>query len=273
MEDGIYESQYPQDVELMKLQWDKYLMRWSVTDPILELYNNVARILQSSTRTAAARLGFLAYANMTLPPVRAMRPRSRSSCELAPIDIDPIHGMDDQDSPPRQEYRDMLYGWAKVMEGRVAIYDYDQGMLVWRDIPNPCHMGLKQDFTHYAKAGILGVNTESRNAIGTTFLNLFFRGRLMWNPERRRRTRCSRSSIPSSTGPAAVPMETYWSAIYEAWDDTIVTEHEHFVAPAIYTPEVIETLPAEAWPKPRSWWRRWRPRPNPAATNSRSWIA
>ena len=36
---------------------------------------------------------------------------------------------------------------------------------------------------HYAKAGILGVNTESRNAIGTTFLNLYFRGQLMWHPD------------------------------------------------------------------------------------------
>jgi hypothetical protein len=41
--------------------------------------------------------------------------------------------------------------WAKIMEGRVAIYDYDQGMLVWRDIPNPSRQGLKQDFAHYAK--------------------------------------------------------------------------------------------------------------------------
>ena len=183
MEDGNYDSEYPKDMELMKLQWDKYMMRWSVTDPMLELYNNVARILQKQYPSSGGKLGFLAYANMTIPPVRPMKAEKSLFCELAPIDIDPIHGMDDEDSPPRQEYRDMMYKWAKVMEGRLAIYDYDQGMLVWRDIPNPSHQALKQDFTHYAKAGILGVNTESRNAIGTTFLNLFFRGRLMWNPD------------------------------------------------------------------------------------------
>jgi hypothetical protein len=240
MEDGNYDSVYPKDVELMKLQWDKYMMRWSVTDPMLELYNNIAAILQKKYPASQAKLGFLAYANMTIPPVREMTAERSLFCELAPIDIDPIHGMDDPQSPPRQEYRDMMYKWSRIMNGRLAIYDYDQGMLVWRDIPNPSHQGLKQDFAHYAKAGILGVNTESRNAIGTTFLNLFFRGRLMWNPNEDIDA-LLKEFYPKFYGPAAEPMETYWSAIYKAWADTIVTEHEYFVAPAIYTPDVIET--------------------------------
>ncbi len=240
MEDGSYDSDYPKDVELMKLQWDKYMMRWSVTDPMLELYNNIARILQKQYPAGGGKLGFLAYANMTIPPVREMKAEPSLFCELAPIDIDPIHGMDDEDSPPRQEYRAMVYKWSEIMQGRLAIYDYDQGMLVWRDIPNPSHQGLKQDFAHYAKAGILGVNTESRNAIGTTFLNLFFRGRLMWNPDEDVDA-LLKEFYPKFYGPAAGPMETYWSAIYRAWSDTIVTEHEYFAAPAIYTPEVIET--------------------------------
>jgi len=240
MEDGSYDSDYPGDVELMKLQWDKYFMRWSVTDPMLELYNNIAAILQKQFPNGGGKLGFLAYANMTIPPMRDMKAEKSLYCELAPIDIDPIHGMDDEDSPPRREYKDMMYEWAKVMDGRLAIYDYDQGMLVWRDIPNPSHQGMKQDFAHYAKAGILGVNTESRNAIGTTFLNLFFRGRLMWNPDEDVDA-LLKEFYPKFYGPAAAPMETYWSAIYKAWDETICTEHEYFVAPAIYTPEVIET--------------------------------
>jgi len=240
MEDGSYDSDYPNDVKLMKLQWDKYFIRWSVTDPMLELYNNIASILQKQFPNSGGKLGFLAYANMTIPPVRDMKAERSLFCELAPIDIDPIHGMDDEDSPPRQEYRDMMYKWSTIMGGRLAIYDYDQGMLVWRDIPNPSHMGLKQDFAHYAKAGILGVNTESRNAIGTTFLNLFFRGRLMWDPNEDIDA-LLKEFYPKFYGPAAAPMEAYWSAIYKAWDETIVTEHEYFVAPAIYTTELIET--------------------------------
>ena len=46
MEDGSYDSDNAKDQKLMKLQWDKYFLRWSVTDPMLELYNNVAGILQ-----------------------------------------------------------------------------------------------------------------------------------------------------------------------------------------------------------------------------------
>ncbi|MFN0126597.1 MAG: DUF4838 domain-containing protein [Verrucomicrobiales bacterium] len=241
MEDGLYESAYPRDQELMKLQFDKYFMRTSVTDPMLELYNNVAKILQDKHPQSRARIGFLAYANMTLAPVRDMKAERSLWCELAPIDIDPIHGMDHPDSPPRQEYRDMLHKWAKVMDGRVSIYDYDQGMLVWRDIPNPSHMAFRQDVKHYAQAGILGVNTESRGAIATVFLNLFLRGQLMWNPDADVDALLA-EFYPKFYGPAAEPMRAYWTAIYDAWENTIVTEHEYFIAPAIYTPQVMTVL-------------------------------
>ena len=241
MEDGSYDSSYPGDVKLMKLQWGKYFLRWSVTDPMLELYNNVARRLQQKYPDSTGKIGFLAYANMTIPPVRPMVAEKSLFCELAPIDIDPIHGMDDPQSPPRQEYQKMMQKWARVMEGRLCIYDYDQGMLVWRDIPNPSHQAFRQDVQHYRKAGILGVNTESRGALGTTFLNLYLRAQLLWNPDVDLDA-VLEDFYPRFYGPAAKPMEVYWSTIYEAWEKTICTEHEYFVAPAIYTPEVTEIL-------------------------------
>ena len=241
MEDGSYDSNYRGDVKLMKLQWDKYFMRWSVTDPMLELYNNVARILQKEHPRSRGKIGFLAYANMTIPPVRDMAAERSLYCELAPIDIDPNHGMDDPQSPPRHEYRDIMYAWAKIMQGRLCIYDYDQGMLVWRDIPNPSHQSFRQDVKHYQKAGILGVNTESRNAIATTFLNLYLRARLLWNPDEDVDALLA-DFYAKFYGPAAEPMSEYWSAVFKAWEDTIVTEHEHFVAPAIYTPELLAVL-------------------------------
>lgn len=241
MEDGSYDSDYAADQKLMKLQWDKYFMRWSVTDPMLELYNNVARILQKKHSKSRGKIGFLAYANMTVPPVRQMTAERSLFCELAPIDIDPIHGMDDPQSPPRQEYRDMLHKWARVMQGRLAIYDYDQGMLVWRDLPNPSHQAFRQDVQHYREAGILGVNTESCNAIATTFLNLYLRARLLWNPDENVDELLA-DFYQRFYGPAAAPMGEYWNAIFKAWEETIVTEHEYFVAPAIYTPEVLMVL-------------------------------
>ena len=35
-------------------------------------------------------------------------------------------------------------------------------------------------------------------------------------------------------------MRDYWRAIFDAWQKTIVTEHEYFIAPAIYTPQLVE---------------------------------
>ena len=241
MEDLTYDSDYPGDQKLMKLQWDKYFLRWSVTDPFLELYNNIAIILRNKYPASKAKIGFLAYANMTIPPVRNMKADPSLFCQLAPIDIDPIHGMDSLQSPPRKEYKEFLYQWAKVMDGRLVIYDYDQGMLVWRDIPNPSHQAFVQDVKHYRDAGILGINTESRNAIATTFLNLYLRGQLMWNPD---------ADVPALLddfyrtfyGPAEKPMRVYWNTLFKAWEETLITEHEFFVAPAIYTPEVLKIM-------------------------------
>ncbi|HPP08759.1 MAG TPA: DUF4838 domain-containing protein [bacterium] len=241
MEDGLYSSDSPKDKELMSLQWDKYFMTPSMTDAFMEFYNNVAEILMKKYPESKAKIGFLAYSNMTLPPVRDIVAKEPLVAYLAPIDIDPIHGMDDIESPPRQEYKEILYKWAKVMQGRVVIYDYDQGMLVWRDIPNPSIASIRQDIKHYRDAGILGIYTESRGAFATTFINLYIRGRLMWNPDEDV-DKLIEEFYPAFYGPMAKPMSQYWNAIFKAWEDSIVTEHEYFVAPAIYTEQLINFL-------------------------------
>jgi len=238
MEDGLYSSDSPRDKELMSLQWDKYFMTHSMTDAFMEFYNNVADILMKKYPESKAKIGFLAYSNITIPPVRDIIAKEPLVAYLAPIDIDPIHGMDDIESPQKQEYKDMLYKWAKVMQGRVVIYDYDQGMLVWRDIPNPSIAAIRQDIKHYRNAGILGVDTESRGAFATTFINLYIRGRLMWNPDEDV-DKLIQEFYPAFYGPMADPMSQYWNSIFKAWEDTIVTEHEYFVAPAIYTEDLV----------------------------------
>lgn len=241
MEDGLYDSDHPGDQELIKLQYDEYFMRQSVTDAFLVFYNKVAQRLMKAAPESNAKIGFLAYANMTLPPVREISAARPLVAYLAPIDIDPIHHMDDPKSAPRRELKEMLYGWAKVMDGRVVIYDYDQGMLVWRDVPNPSIYSFRHDIKHYQQTGILGIATESRNAIGTTFINLHIRGQLMWNPELDVDAHLG-EFYEKFYGPAAEPMADYWNAIFQAWQDTIVTEHEYFVFQAIYTKELIDLL-------------------------------
>lgn len=241
MEDGIYEADSPKDKELRANLHDKYFMVPSLTDSFMVFYNNVANILLKQYPDSKAKIGFLAYSNITIPPQRKIVAAEPLVATLAPIDIDPIHGMDDPRSPPRQEYRDIMYRWAKVMQGRVIIYDYDQGMLVWRDLPNPAIQSIRQDIKHYRKAGILGFFTESRGAMATIFLNLYVRGQLYWNPDAD--VDALLAEFPEKFfGPAAKPMAAYWNAIHAAWEKTIVTEHEYFVAPAIYTPELMTQL-------------------------------
>jgi hypothetical protein len=241
IEDGRYRNTSPSDAALQARIVDKYMLAYSNTDAMVALYNSVARILRQQHPGSPSKIGGLAYSNVTLPPQSVTHIEPNVVMWLAPIDIDPNHGMDDPRSGPRQEYKGIMYRWAELLKGRLAIYDYDQGQLVWRDLPNPSHHVFAQDVRHYRRAGILGVNTESRGATATTFLNLFFRLQLLWNPDADVDALLA-EFYPKFYGPAAGPMAQYWTAIFAAWKDTAVTEHEYFVAPAIYTPELVQRL-------------------------------
>jgi hypothetical protein len=241
LEDGVYESDSAEDKKLIALQYDKYFLTQSYTDAFMVLYNKVADHLLKAAPNSKSRIGFLIYSNITIPPVRDVVAAKPLVGYLAPIDIDPIHGMDDARSGPRREYKAMLEKWAKVMQGRLVIYDYDQSMLVWRDLPNPSHQAFRQDVKHYLKAGILGVDTESRGATATTLTNLYVRGQLLWDPAADTDALLA-DWYERFYGRAARPMAEYWGAVFKAWDDTVATEHEYFVAPAIYTPELLAKL-------------------------------
>lgn len=244
IEDGNYVSDSPRDKEYQAGLYDKYALQPSNTDPMMALYNNVAKLMREKYPNSKTKIGAMAYANVTIPPQRVTQIEPNVVMWLAPIDIDPNHGMDSGKSPPREEYKEMLYRWSQLMQGRLAIYDYDQGQLVWRDLPNPCHYAFAQDVKHYKKAGILGIGTESRGATATTFCNLFFRGQLMWNPDADVKALLT-EFYPKFYGPAAAPMADYWNAIYAAWENTISTEHEYFVAPVVYTPQLLSLLKAK----------------------------
>lgn len=241
--DGLYVNEDPRDRALIG-EYDRFMMRPSLTDAMLTLYNNVARTLRRRHPDSRSKIGGLAYANVTLPPRVITTVEPNIVMWIAPIDIDPNHPMDDLRSAPRRAYRQMLSRWVNVVKSRLAIYDYDQSMLVWRDLPNPSHQVFARDAKLYRAAGIVGIGTESRGAFATTFLNLFCRGQLMWNPD------ADVSGLldefySNFYGPAMEPMRRYWGAIFSAWESTAVTEHEYPVIPAIYTPSLVDTLRRE----------------------------
>ena len=190
-----------------------------VTDAMLQLYNNVAGILDNRHPESASRLGFLIYSNMFLPPVRPTTLAPSLFGMIAPIDIDAIHGMDDPGSPERQEFRSIFEKWAKLTAGQLTVYDYDQSMLVWRDLPNPSIQEFEQDVKHYRDAGILGIDTESRLALSTTFINLYLRGRLMWDPDADVKA-LTDDFYQKFFSPAAKPMAEYWNSIFAAFGAT-----------------------------------------------------
>lgn len=224
--------------------WDKYYYQLCSGDVFLPFYNAVCQQLWKLHPESQSKVSFLAYTSLTLPPQREIEADPHLVAFLAPIDIDPNHALGDARSPERQDLLGAVRGWTRVMKGRVILYDYDQGMMVWRDIPNPSHRQFQRDVETYRDLGILGFDTESRGAMGTIFTNLFFRGQLMWNPDFDVDAEL-KLFYHNFYGPAAEPMARYWSAIYEAVDSTIMIEHEFPIIPALYPPALVSQLGAD----------------------------
>ena len=64
-------------------------------------------------------------------------------------------------------------------------------------------------------------------AMATVFLNLFFRGQLMWDPDADV-GRMLTEFYPAFYGPMAEPMARYWNAIFQAWNTTLADALELF---------------------------------------------
>lgn len=223
---------------------DKFFYATAAADTFLPFYNQVCEELWKLNPQSRSKVGFLAYTNLTLPPQRKIVAAKPLVAFLAPIDIDPNHALTDPRSPERLDFLGALRRWTEVMQGRVLIYDYDQGMMVWRDLPNPSHQVFRKDVKTYRDLGILGFATESRNAIATTFTNLHFRGQLMWNPELDVDSELA-LFYRNFYGPAAEPMQRYWGAIYDSFENSLMIDHEYYIIPALYPQRLVDGLAAE----------------------------
>lgn len=220
---------------------DKFFNNQVTSDLYLKFYNDLCSELWRRSPESRSKVSFLAYVNLTLPPQRSVTVAQPLVCFLAPIDIDPNHSFESKVSPEKRDYLGAARGWTEVMKGRVVIYDYDQGMLVWRDLPNPSHQVFREDVMVYRDLGILGFSTESRGALATTFTNMFFRGQLMWNPDFDVDLELA-LFYQNFYGPTAPEMKNYWSDIYQAWAETTTVFHESIAIADIYRRPLVERL-------------------------------
>lgn len=241
IEDAVLSAKTPAEVEFSANLRDKYFQCPVLTDVYLTFLNHVAACLRTAAPDSVARIGFLAYANLTQAPQRVQQVEPALYAYLAPIDFDPNHAFGDPRSAAKADLLGCVQRWVQVMEGRVVIYDYDQGMLVWRDVPNPSQDVVARDVRTLRELGILGFGTESRNAGATTFLNLFFRGQLYWNPDLDVEAELQ-GFYKNFYGRNAPAMKKYWTALFDAWKQTPVTEHEVFALPVIYSRELVASL-------------------------------
>ena len=234
--DGTVYDETPETVALDLGIRDKYFLKPMVTGAVVHFNNRVAERI--APEYPDVLFGFLVYTYATLPPLTIRRVHPNLVPVLAPIDLDPVHPLGE--SPPTRELEAIIEGWTRLSD-HLLLYDYDQGMLVWRGLPESHLYKLRQDIPRLHRMGVKGFTTEARMTTFVTGLNHYLRYRLYWDVE---------ADVDDLLdefyrlyyGPAARSMRGYWETLDRAWAKSGVTEHEYQVIPAVFTPDVLSDL-------------------------------
>lgn len=187
----------------------------SKTDRLLVLCNRVAE--KVSAKHPHLKLGFLAYADYTRPPVRE-KVHPNLVPQIAPITFSRAHPMNDDGEPNNHVLRYLVEGWGKMVPA-TSYYFYAYN-LAEVSAPNPMIARWGHDIPYiYQKGKCRFWQPETLTNFETSMHAHTLGLRLAWD-----------NALASKTiidelhekfyGDAAVPMAAYWRLIDDAWTKT-----------------------------------------------------
>jgi hypothetical protein len=104
---------------------------------------------------------------------------------------------------------------ADATQARLTIYDYDQSMLVWRDLPNPSHMAFRRGVNYYRDA-VIWVLTPRAGTRWRRLSLICICARLMWNPQEDI-DRSARGCLSTILWTCSPTDEKILATIFDAW--------------------------------------------------------
>ncbi|MCX5659387.1 MAG: DUF4838 domain-containing protein [Planctomycetota bacterium] len=189
----------------------------SITDRYVHFTNQIAE--RVTAKFPEVKLGFLAYAQYTRPPLRE-KPHPALIPQLAPITYCRAHTLDDPACPSRQQVRMLLDGWGKVVKN-MAMYEYNYHLA---EVAAPFPMirrSLVELPVQYANHVTMWT-PETLPNFETAMPGLYIGMRMAWNPKANPRGILDEFHTKFH-GAAAKPMADYWQCIDDCW--TKVPEH------------------------------------------------
>jgi hypothetical protein len=197
--------------------YDPVMGTVSITDRYINFCNRVAE--RVTKKYPNVKLGFLAYAQYTQPPLREkLHPNLVPM--LAPINYCRAHTMLDDQCPSREHARQILVGWAKA-SGEISYYNYMFNLAEY-SAPYPMIKQMSDElpliYANHVKYWQPEGMTDYDAILPGHYLSL----RLAWNPQEKPQAVLD-EFYSRFYGAAQEPMRRYWTMVDDQW--TNVKEH------------------------------------------------
>jgi len=182
-----------------------------VTDRLVKFFNQVSELVRQ--RYPDKFVTFYAYFNHTLPPT-TVKLGPGVGVGLAAQQFCSIHGVHDRGCKSRQRMRTILAGYA-AQTPHLYIREYDPAP--WTaGLPYPLYFVHAGELRLYREMGVRGFSIEAHKAWASTFPNLYYYARGMWDPSFDEQAALE-ELCRDLYGPAAAPMERYYRLLAEAF--------------------------------------------------------
>lgn len=187
----------------------------SKTDRLLVLCNRVAE--KVAAKHPHVKLGFLAYADYTRPPVRE-KVHPNLVPQIAPITFSRHHPMNDDGEPNNKVFRDLVNGWGKIVPA-TSYYFYGYN-LAEVSSPNPMITRWGHDIPYiYQKGKCLYWQPETITNFESCMHAHHMGLRMAWDNSLDPKA-IIQDLHDKFYGAAAAPMAAYWHHIDHVWVST-----------------------------------------------------
>jgi hypothetical protein len=206
------------DTKLDAGDWDPAAGQISLTDRYISLCNRIAA--RVTEKFPDVRLGFLAYAQYTRPPVRE-KPHPNLVPEIAPINYCRAHAMTDTAvCPSRPRILPILEGWSKVSP-ELSYYNY-MYHLAEPTAPYPMMHQMSEELPIIFRHNVVFWQPETTSNFESVLPGMWLSMRLAWDKTRSPQRELD-ELFTMFYGAASTPMRRYWQVFDDAW--TSVPEH------------------------------------------------
>jgi len=187
-------------------------------------------------------LSFYCYSDYTLPPKTLTKVSDNLCGWVTTIRFCRIHGVNNPNCESRQRYRQVVEGWAKLMQ--TACYDYNYN-LAEVTVPISKITYMKENIPYLKKTGCLGINLESMACWNLYGPHTYLAGKLMWHADADPDAILA-DYYEKCVGKAAAPhLKSYWDRIDKAVTESKAHCGSFYGLHAIWTPALVTACEAD----------------------------